>query len=959
MSLIGKTRTRSGLRFDSPADTLSIDVEAFATPGDSVAMVEFEVSPEFDPPTTIQRPTRALRFPNYSTGSPIPGAIGGMAPIYSFGFSLDADAWPSGWIRVIPYIVSGGVTPRRQLDSVWVLNDSDGIDRRGSNVTVYANYQTGNDVNSGGILSPVKTIQRAIELSRNNPAGDGTSLIAQNCGGAKIIAEGVFSGVRAGGTPHWHTGDEWLTIEAGPAGARLNEAGSSDDWLFCRGVLGETTQANVRLIGFENRTTIQMQPGTNSNCKMRLWFDRNTMHNPFWVPEKRWSVRYREDAQDVGFWIPTTGAPRGDIFASCCHYLGVNGGPNNFTDSQDCRISDWTAIAIHSNGGTPEGSAINCLIEYQRYHTPDVWGFIDTVGNGNLAVSVPTAGTLRIEATGPLVQNGEPADLNKLSELIGASLWTVQLTDFGGGNDGRWPVTAAGVDFVELAVPGATATTPASTARMWTWGTAGIYGSGGIPLSYNELVHPDVLWLGSIQDAVFTNIACRDVKNAQGLFGSNTAKNRVVIYNFSDGGHGIASNFATAPWTDCILAQCSLSGPISFNPSVAGSQIVNNSWLQASGVPTNGLEGNQVDYNHTVNGPAQGAHGTVGPFFQYDTTIPPWSIEPIDIYLATMNRVAFDVPDIWAWPYGDDPEAFFPIGALANVGLYDWSQPLGFLSGSAAGGSSASSNLVKKAALSSTASGSGSGTANLNEKHVLSSFAQGFGNAVSTIDSIHSKYLSSSSSSASSSVSTLLVLRALSGTAAASSSSSSSLYFPGTVLLAGTAFGASLAISSLTVFINASDSSLARRQLMKQRIHNALVALVRTGAFYRCSINEKTGQMTIHTDKPIAPTGVVVKETRASFRPAARFRSAFNVSELQAWSWIARVSFSSEVSCEVFEDNVLAGGIKIPPVIGLDSQRTLLARLADSEYAHPPEQSPNKGTVVEFMFEVVTETLRK
>ena len=80
---------------------------------------------------------------------------------------------------------------------------------------------------------------------------------------------------------------------------------------------------------------------------------------------------------------------------------------------------------------------------------------------------------------------------------------------------------------------------------------------------------------------------------------------------------------------------------------------------------------------------------------------------------------------------------------------------------------------------------------------------------------------------------------------------------------------------------------------------------------------------------------------------------------MAAWLWVARVTFADEVACEVFEDSVVAAGIQVPPSIGVEGQRTLLARLVDSSYDHPPEQSPSQGTMVEFTFEVDTNLLRK
>lgn len=148
--------------------------------------------------------------------------------------------------------------------------------------------------------------------------------------------------------------------------------------------------------------------------------------------------------------------------------------------------------------------------------------------------------------------------------------------------------------------------------------------------------------------------------------------------------------------------------------------------------------------------------------------------------------------------------------------------------------------------------------------------------------------------------------------------------------------------------------------LMKQRIHNALNALVKAGPFYRCSVNSKTGQMTVDLDKPVTPNGVVIKERGSSYVPARRLRRLFGASDLESWIWSAQVQFPGlEVACEVFEEAATDRGIQIPVVAGLPNQKPLVARLTRCDYSHPPEQSPSSGTLVEFTFEIVPELLRK
>lgn len=146
---------------------------------------------------------------------------------------------------------------------------------------------------------------------------------------------------------------------------------------------------------------------------------------------------------------------------------------------------------------------------------------------------------------------------------------------------------------------------------------------------------------------------------------------------------------------------------------------------------------------------------------------------------------------------------------------------------------------------------------------------------------------------------------------------------------------------------------------MKQRIYNRLRALLKDSVFYPCSVHPKTGVLKVDMSRPVTPTGVVVKELTSSWRPAVRYKRDFGPSELSSWRWSARLTFAEEVACEEFEEAATDTGIAIPSAEGVPSQRRLLARLVDSDYDHPPEQSPTRGTTVTFVFEIVPELLRK
>ena len=144
----------------------------------------------------------------------------------------------------------------------------------------------------------------------------------------------------------------------------------------------------------------------------------------------------------------------------------------------------------------------------------------------------------------------------------------------------------------------------------------------------------------------------------------------------------------------------------------------------------------------------------------------------------------------------------------------------------------------------------------------------------------------------------------------------------------------------------------------KQRIHNALNASLRSGDFYRCSIDPNTGSMSISATT-VSPTSIEIKEVRTSYREAKLYKRESGATELEAWMWIGKLSFNCEVAFEFFEEMASERGIRIPPIQGATNQRTLIAYLKDSIYSHPPEQSPTNGTVVEFLFQISPELLRR
>lgn len=296
------------------------------------------------------------------------------------------------------------------------------------------------------------------------------------------------------------------------------------------------------------------------------------------------------------------------------------------------------------------------------------------------------------------------------------------------------------------------------------------------------------------------------------------------------------------------------------------------------------------------------------------------------------------------------------IGSSTETGLLISGQAL---AGTSFGTSTDSGLLTRKIGLAGTSTGSSTDQLALGSIVAASGTSDGLSEDVGFLalqTDIILIGLSSGSSTTSASLSSYV---GLAGTSAGLSTSIGTLV--STLVLSGTSAGTA---NDLGFMILQSEISPApvqvKKVLMKQRIHNALLAAVKAGPYYRCTVNSKTGQMTIDLDQTVSPSGVKIAETQATYSIVSRMKRFFGASQRESWSWVAKVTFNGiEVACEEFEEAAIDRGIQIPPVIGLANQRRLLARLVRADYSHPPEQSPSGGTVAEFSFEVVTELLRK
>ena len=367
----------------------------------------------------------------------------------------------------------------------------------------------------------------------------------------------------------------------------------------------------------------------------------------------------------------------------------------------------------------------------------------------------------------------------------------------------------------------------------------------------------------------------------------------------------------------------------------------------------------QLIYNFFINGaPLRPAVANTGSWFDTNPAVSPWSFRPL--LSRRGNGLLMSSPDVWYWPSVTAPSQ----GPYAGIGSSSWGASVVNLAVTMAGSSTMQAGMRMLVGLGATMAGSSTMQASATGRLALASLMQGSSSMQSSAGSTSSVALGVVMAGSSSAQFGLASLTALRVTMAGGSSAFFDPTPIGTVLLSVVMAGTSSMVIGATLIPNNPTTPPGvpgKREFMKQRIHNALRALVTNGPYYSCVISPKNGQMTIDFTKPVPVVGVTLRELEKNWRPAQHYRRGFAVSELESWPWEAVVEFPAglSIACEVFEENATAGGITIPPVIGLPDQRTLLATLVHCEYNHPPEQSPSRGTVAVFGFEIVPATLRK
>lgn len=630
VSPIAKWATRTGHRFTSSSDTLSIDVLAetnYQSTSDGgeggIASVTFTINGVQQTPIT----SRSRRRPNYNeTISPITGTLQ-MSDIYSYGFDLNASAYSNGTITISAVVTTvGGSTTT--LDDIKVYNNKDS-DTRPSNKVIYVS-PSGNDSNDGlSEGNAVVTIQHALQLSATS--GD--------MGGAEVVL--------LPGTHQWggysfgqYTGDDYFT---------------SDDWwvkLYVRdGAVIEkpgTMSGNGSITFGENDSAIvRFQSSTSRNLNFLMILEGNTPqvtrgapsiltdntyttriaveggvfgHPSFDGTNNRWSVRFAEEkVRIIDHAVNTPGqgfVTAGGFMATNVTAQGTDNPFINIENNQDVKAEFWTAICWQSTSITPSSLVSNALITEQRYGG-DVNGVIDSRINSGVALEIVDSDTVRLRRAAssdinPLgaysIPNGnEQLDIDRhASELANSLRWGIGLTV---GPEGSVEVifeaaevTSAGADGSEYVI---TLNIPShglsAISDLGNYGDDDVYmycasrtdnGAtfAGNNARYQDLIHPDVFqFVNTCTDTLLIGMRIVECKNTRIFASQSTSITRLAIVNCADDGLDKTDMSPGAGLIDCVFfhnnfynfafGSGSRSGVCEFRNNVCYKLTVNNTGI--------------------------------------------------------------------------------------------------------------------------------------------------------------------------------------------------------------------------------------------------------------------------------------------------------------------------------------------------------------------------------------------
>lgn len=688
---VAKWGTRTGHRFTSGSDVLSLDVlaetnyKATGSGGEGgIASVEFTINGNAQPAIT----SRSRRRPNYnSTPSPITGTTT-MPDFESFGMDLNAADWPNGTITVTA-VVTTGAGSTFNMPTLKVYNNKTSDTRPGSKV-IYVS-PTGSDSNNGLTTgAPVLTMQKAVDLAATS--GD--------LGGAEIVLMAgthTWSGYYFGLDTSRFTSDHWwFTIRAltgvviERAGALTNNgdvawSGGGSDTLYIVPNTGGGQTDSVRVLllmegtAKAQRGTLIVATGASTVTQLHTEGGRLT-HPSYNSSSNRWTVRSSEYKARLLDHIAGGGAGSGSIEATNVLVEGIDCAFRSYAYVMGCKVKDWTAIQFETTTYCSSLLACNVVCDGQRYDYR-VNGLIDCLVNSDVTLEIIDANTVRIQQAtssdvNPLGDFGNPQtgiQLSDLStygaELLASDLWGLAFYDD--------TVLQSGLYGLEVIASGTNGTGPYINV---TWPSHGFGGplelsgwriktanrlresGGGTPYHYIDAVHPDV-WqaFSAATDTMFINVRSRDADGARIWASSGSAAwTRVVMVNCGDDSLANISNISPPSLTDCLFFHCTFGALVNFS-AISGSGTCEFRRCVFNAV-ANAPSGITFDGCHFVN-PAHvlGTNYRSGSFFNADPSTAPFYLTPLAAEQGLAGGTAIYFSPTYVFPSA---------GAAASAGAW-------------------------------------------------------------------------------------------------------------------------------------------------------------------------------------------------------------------------------------------------------------------------------------------------
>lgn len=134
-----------------------------------------------------------------------------------------------------------------------------------------------------------------------------------------------------------------------------------------------------------------------------------------------------------------------------------------------------------------------------------------------------------------------------------------------------------------------------------------------------------------------------------------------------------------------------------------------------------------------------------------------------------------------------------------------------------------------------------------------------------------------------------------------------------------------------------------------ERIQRQLIAEAATGPFHPVTYDKDTKDKTVDVLSTVQPGEAIAQAISTSFGVPVRNRRT-DRRERNRWRWHLACRFKEEVSIEAFEKRLIGQAILLARDQDNDLEQVSL-KLQSADPFHPPQQHPNTGTQVVFVFE--------